>query len=96
MMVAAISTRAWPERSISRPQAGAATAVVKVATAVTIPARPYDPEVMEISSTMPRPVIAIGSRAANPAAVNARASGVLSTRRYAPNPAAMPALLSLQ
>ena len=43
-----------------------------------------------MNSTMPSPVIDIGSLAANPAAVNARASGVPSTCRYAPNPAAMP------
>ena len=36
---------------------------------------------MEISSTMPRPVIDIGSLAANPAAVNALVSEVPSTCR---------------
>jgi ferrochelatase len=47
-----------------------------------------------MKSTMPSPVIDIGSLAANPAAVNARASEVLSTCPYAPNPAAIAVLLS--
>ena len=50
---------------------------------------------IEINSTMPSPVIDIVSRAANPAAVNARTCEVPNTCRYAPNPAAMFQLLSV-
>ena len=79
--VAVTSTRAWPIRSIRRPQAGAATAPVMVPTAVTSPARPNEPVTMETSNTMPSPVIDSGSRATKPATVKARADGSASTLR---------------
>ena len=67
LIIAAItSTRAWPTRSIAWPHSGATTAAVRVLTAATSPARPNDPLVSEISSTMPSPVIDRGSRATRP------------------------------
>ncbi len=67
------STRPWPSRSIRRPHHGAAIAPVSVAQALTIPAWPYEPVINEISSTMLSPVIDTGSRATNPAMLNASA-----------------------
>ena len=79
MITAAISTFAWPMRSIARPQSGATSAPVIVPAAVINPARPNDPVVSDTSKTMPIPVIEIGSRAIRPARVNPRAFGSAST-----------------
>ncbi len=81
-------TRAWPTRSMARPQSGAATAPARVLTPVTRPACPNEPVVIEISRTVPSPVIAIGSRATSPATLKARARGSARTVAYAPSPAA--------
>jgi hypothetical protein len=78
---ATTSTRACPTRSIIRPHTGAATAPTTVAVAVMMPARAYDPVVAETSSTIPSAVIDSGSRATNPARLNARARGSDSTVR---------------
>ncbi len=78
-IAATVSTRAWPIRSIRRPHQGSTTAAVSVAQAVTSPARPKEPVVSEMSSTIPRPVIDSGSRASRPANVKRRATGSART-----------------
>ncbi len=88
MITAAISTFAWPIRSIARPQNGATSAPVIVPAAVINPARPNDPVLSDTSKTMPMPVIEIGSRAIRPARVKRRASGSANTCWYARSPAA--------
>jgi hypothetical protein len=75
-------TRAWPTRSVARPHSGATTAHVTVAAAVSDPARPKEPVVRETSSTMPIPVIDMGSRATKPARLKATARRSDSTWRY--------------
>ena len=75
-------TRAWPTRSVARPQSGATTAAASVVTAISNPARPKEPVVSDTSSTIPMPVIAIGSRATKPARLKATALRSESTWRY--------------
>jgi len=75
-------TRAWPTRSIARPQSGATTAPVTVPAAVSKPARPNEPVVSDTSNTMPIPVMDNGNLATNPARLKATARRSESTSRY--------------
>src|SRR5215211_6451363 len=82
-------TRAWPTRSVARPQSGATMAPVTVMAAASDPARPKEPVVSDASSTMPMPVIDSGNRATKPAKLKATARRSDSSCRYAPSPAGM-------
>jgi hypothetical protein len=72
-------TRAWPTRSVARPHSGATAAPVTVIAAMSKPACPNEPVVSDTSSTIPMPVIDIGSRATKPARLNATARPSEST-----------------
>ncbi len=69
------SSRAWPNRSTSRPCTGPVSAIATTDTPDTAPARPYEPVSREIRITMPRPIIEIGIRPRIPAPKNAAAPG---------------------
>jgi hypothetical protein len=77
-----ISTRCWPRESASRANCGAQTAMASDPDADTLPAIPYLPVLAEISSTVPRPYIAIGIRPMTPATENRHARGMRKISAY--------------
>jgi len=75
------SRRCWPTRSIQRLLTMAPTAAETWKAAERKPARAYDPVVVLMNRTMPRPTIAMGSRATKPVRENCHAPGRASARR---------------
>jgi hypothetical protein len=82
MATSGISTRCWPRESASRANCGAQTAMASDPDADTLPAIPYRPVLAEISSTVPRPDIAIGIRPMTPAIENRHARGTRKISAY--------------
>jgi hypothetical protein len=80
-VTAAPRTRPWPRRSTYLASGTAPTAVAATYAAEIPPASAYDPVRVETSTTIPRVIMLIGSLATRPVALNAKAPGIVSTRR---------------
>lgn len=78
------STRAWPNRSTSRPVRGPATATAIEKVAATAPAFAYEPVIAVISRMTPMPSIDMGARPMNPAMTKPLTPGVPNSPRYGP------------
>ncbi|GAB3901957.1 hypothetical protein GCM10027612_66260 [Microbispora bryophytorum subsp. camponoti] len=86
-------TRAWPNRSTSRPARGPATATAIEKVAATAPAFAYEPVMAVISRMTPMPSIDMGARPMNPVMTKPLTPGVPNSPRYGPTMVCSPSAL---